>query len=152
MRRRLLIVFFATCVFGLISTIFLAQDSISVKFNLKIVNESIVLSAAQVLNYTIVDYKNTKTDNTKFVLFFTSYYSWREWGLSADTINKYSEELANCSINNCVFTSNRKYFKKIHEFDVLIFHESSYAWYYREELRQIDTRSPQQLYVVAAHE
>jgi Fucosyltransferase, N-terminal len=110
------------------------------------------LGVNYVINYTMVDYEKHTNETTKTVLFFTKKWSEKLWGLSADKIDKDSPELKNCPVNNCVMVFDRNYLKEIHEFDALVFHETESCWYDSRDFEPIKTRSPHQLYIVAAQE
>lgn len=134
MRVNLIELFLITCLLGTIAT-----------------KEPRLHSLKEIFSYKMVDYKNTRTEETKYILFFSSLWSYKNWRMSAETIDKNSPELVNCSFSNCVFT-NDKNLLKIHDYDALFFHQSSNAWK-KESLQSIiETRSPHQLYVIAAQE
>ena len=106
------------------------------------------------------DFVDLQTDNVvqqagediKYVLFFTNYWHFLYWGLSAETIDKSSPEMENCRFKNCVFTHKRRLLNHMHQYDAVFFHQGMGAWYHKENLESIKTRSPHQLYVLMSHE
>lgn len=99
-------------------------------------------------NYTMV--KSVK--DTINILLYTKLWGYHNWRLSNETIDKDSPELVDCSQTNCVFTNNQNYLENVHDYDMLFFHQSPGSWYNSSYYDAIKTRSPHQLYVMAAQE
>jgi hypothetical protein len=145
-------VFFGICFLGTISIFIFTPNFISHKQAKAKVKSNKILDVDEIFNYTMVDFKNPNLDDTKHILFFSSLWGMKNWRMSAETIDKDSPELRNCSFNNCVFTNNRHDPKPIHEYDALFFHQSVYSWSNRSNYIRIETRSPHQLYILCTQE
>lgn len=109
------------------------------------------------LKYDFVELQNDEVEQQpgeviKYVLFFTNYWHFLYWGLSAETVDKNSPEMKNCRFKNCVFTHKRSLLNHTHEYDAVFFHQGIGAWYNKENLESIRTRSSHQLYVLMSHE
>jgi Fucosyltransferase, N-terminal len=152
MRRQLCLVFAVLCFFVTVLMIFSTSNYTLKKLTEPSTTKKPYLGLNYIINYTIVNYKKDNSDDTKTILFYTKRWSAKNWDLSAEKIDKDSPELKNCPAKNCIFVSDRSYLKEIHEYDALIFHETQSCWYDKSDLKPIKTRSPHQLYIVAAQE
>lgn len=99
------------------------------------------------LNDYIVKSEKAGSDK-KHVLFWTTYFEEKFWGMLNETYGKDFLNSINCPKTNCIFTHNKKYLKHHHEYDAIVFH-SAENW---AHMNLPATRSPHQVYVMASKE
>jgi Fucosyltransferase, N-terminal len=86
------------------------------------------------------------TNDTKYILLWTSFFDSKNWELQADVLDKQYFDRIKCNINDCVITSNRDLLPSTLDYDALLFH-AALPW---RDLDQIPKRrNVHQSYVMA---
>jgi len=94
----------------------------------------------------LTDGGNLHTNNTKYILLWTSFFGSKNWELQADVLDEEFFDRIKCNISACVITSNRDLLPSTLDYDALIFH-TTLPW---KELGKIpEKRAPRQSYVMA---
>lgn len=91
----------------------------------------------------------TKAFDQKTVLFWNEFFTYKFWLLPEEAFKEGFLAKTGCPFTNCMFTLDRSFLHRVHDYDAILFHTAQPTPGFRDIPK---TRTPNQVYIMASKE